>query len=121
MAKKTYPLSRNSAAYFALIMFTADLDAAYDAGNFVLWLFVTKSRSPAKLEIVATFFADPFSRRGRKAFTSTAAPMTFVWNYGRVSFPSTHGGGEQITHKVVELFDEDVLLADTKKIQVSKP
>ena len=83
--KNTNPFSLNSAAYFALTMFTADLDAEYDAETGKP-LLTMKSTSPTKLEIVTTFFVGPFSRRGRKAFTTRAAPMTFVLNYKQVSF-----------------------------------
>lgn len=82
MAKNTNPFPWNSAAYFALTIFTADLEAEYDA-EAELPLFTTKSRSPAKLEMVMAFFMRPFSRRGRKAFMSKAAPMTFVLNCER--------------------------------------
>ena len=79
IAKNTNPFSRNLAAYFALTMFTADLDTEYDA-EADQPLLTMKSTSAAALEMVTTFFVAPFLRRGRKAFTTRTAPMTFVLN-----------------------------------------
>ena len=100
-------------------MFTADLDAEYDA-EADQPLLTMKSTSAAALEMVTTFFVAPFSRRGRKAFKTRTAPMTFVLNCGQTNLVRASEKeikGREV-YELVELLDKDVLLIDAKKREI---
>ena len=79
-----------------------------------------KSTSATKLEMVTTFFVAPFLRRGRKAFTTRTAPMTFVLSYGQINL--VRDSEKEIkgreAYEFVELLDKDILLIDAEKREI---